>query len=149
MHSSLEQSTNVTSSQATPVPPQGPTTSALFSQGSHTLYQATQGCASQPTPSPGRHPTQKCAAISSIPQGAPDYASLGASHNPAMEAEPEPASALPEIDIMPIHIQKDIWRSKDVNLVILLLPVKDRKYAVGDRHADWQESIYFEGKSRQ
>ena len=132
MHSSVEQLSNAASSQATLLPSQG----------------STQYGAPQNTPSPGRHPTQSFVDMSSFPQAATDYASLGASHNPAMEAEPVPASALPEIDIVPIHIKKDIWRGKDINLAILLLPVKDRKYAAADRDMQVGGEVFtLKGKS--
>ncbi len=43
-------------------------------------------------------------------------------------AEPVPASQLPETSLIPANIKKDIINGKDVNLAILLIPLRERKF---------------------
>ena len=137
-HTSEVQITDVASPASTSLPLHDPGTSTSYNQGTHTRYQPMQGCATQPTAPLEHCPTQRSATFPSMvtsPPGAPvDYTtSAVASLNPTMEADPVPASTLPDIDIVPMNIKKDIWRGKDVNLAVLLLPIKDRKYATSDR----------------
>ena len=63
-------------------------------------------------------------------------------HHPLMDAKPIPSSALPDIDIVPDSIKKDIWQGKDVNLNLLLLPIKDRKNVAVDRDVQFGGEMF-------
>ena len=43
--------------------------------------------------------------------------------------QPVPLSTLPTATIVPDAIRKDILKGKDVNLAVLLLPLRERRYA--------------------
>ena len=60
---------------------------------------------------------------------------------PVMLASPIPSSALPDIDIVPPNIKRDILHGKDINLAILLLPLKDRRYAYAERDIQIGEEV--------
>ena len=55
---------------------------------------------------------------------------------------PTQSSALPDIVIVPANVRKDIVQGKDVNLAILLLPIKDRKNITGDRNIQIGEEVF-------
>ena len=52
---------------------------------------------------------------------------------PVMMATPIASSSLPDIDIVPPSIKKEILKGKDINLASLLLPLKDRRYVGSER----------------
>ena len=124
---------NLASPVEAPLTNPGPSTAPSSSRGIHAPHPFAQGGTSRPSPwgpLPQAHATT---ATNATTQEISDYSAVFASHNPAMELEPVPASALPDVDIVPLNVKKDIWRGKDVNLAVLLLPLKDRKYAASDR----------------
>jgi hypothetical protein len=58
---------------------------------------------------------------------------LAPDRNPVLLQRAVPSSELPEIDIVPKNIRKDILRGKDVNMAILLLPIRDRQTYTADK----------------
>ena len=82
-------------------------------------------------------------AVASSSQTAQVYNSRAQSHhNALMDAQPIPSSALPDIDIVPSSIKKDILQGKDVNLNLLLLPIKDRKNVAVDRDVQFGGEVF-------
>ena len=77
---------------------------------------------------PDQQVTVPAATISSAQSMAPKY-----HQPPVMMATPIPFSSLPDIDIVPPSIKKEILKGKDINLASLLLPLKDRRYLGSER----------------
>ena len=60
------------------------------------------------------------------PESHPSLQQQQQQHQAIMRRPAIPSSALPDIDIVPRNIRRDILQGKDVNLAVLLLPIKDR-----------------------
>ena len=71
-----------------------------------------------------------------------DYSLLGPTKNPTMDLPATPSSQLPDIDIVPNNVKSEIIKGKDVNLALLLLPIKDRKYVAIDRDVQIRDNIF-------
>jgi hypothetical protein len=96
-----------------------------------------------PSQEPHVAQTAPASSVSSMdPQAGPSCSLLAPEHNPVMKLTPIPSSELPDIDIVPGHVKRDIVRGKDVNLAILLLPVKDRKAYSADKDVQFGSEIF-------
>lgn len=87
-------------------------------------------------------PTSAASVITAESEAAAGSCGLLSDHNPVMLLPPIPSSELPDIDIVPASVKRDIVRGKDVNLAVLLLPLKDRKSYTADKDVQFGSEIF-------
>lgn len=101
-----------------------------------------QGSGDTNTDQPHVAPSAASATTTASETAAGSTCSLVSEHNPVMLLPPIPSSELPDIDIVPASVKRDIVRGKDVNLAVLLLPVKDRKSYNADKDVQFGSEIF-------
>ena len=102
-------------------PPDSPAARGGDPPMSHTAYYGA--------PWPAGYQHQRSPNLQAGNMGSQMVHASATTHQVLLSQQALPSSAVPQVDIVPAKLRKDIIQGKDVNLALLLLPIRERHYA--------------------